>query len=96
MQKQFKISGQSIKEWPEVFKDLYMDTTPLEYLESMTLEFSNGRIWKIDVIDQLENIDRNEISNRILNTFEEYHTEITKIDFRIDISKLRKNTEKFN
>ena len=94
MQKrQFKVSDQIVKQWPEVFEDLYMNTMPLEYLESMTLEFSNGRIWKIDVLEQIEHQNRNDIANQILNTFDEYKNEITKIDFRIDIDRLRNSIE---
>ena len=90
------VSNQIVKQWLEVFKNLYMDTMPLEYLETMTLEFSNGRIWEIDVMEQISNQDRNDIANRILNTFDEYKNEIVKIDFRIDIEKLRYNTIKKN
>ena len=87
------VSNQIVKQWPEVFKNLYMDTMPLEYLETMTLEFSNGRIWKIDVMEQIEQQNRIDIADRILNTFDEYKDEIIKIDFRIDVEKLRNNTK---
>ena len=95
MQKQpFKFSIHIIKQWPEVFENLYMDTMPLEYLESMTLEFSNGRVWKIDVIDQIKDQNQNDIAQKILDTFEEYQNEIIKIDFRIDVDKLKKDIKK--
>jgi len=85
----FKPPRHLIKEWPEVFEDLYMNTMPVTYLEHIHLEFKNGSIWKLDIKDQMSSEDPEEIADRLLNTLQEYKEDIQKIDFKIDIEKLK-------
>jgi hypothetical protein len=62
---------------------------PVAYLITLRLEFNNGRIWEIDVQEQLAGADPNEIAAKILNIFQEYREDIKKIDFKIDIDRLK-------
>jgi hypothetical protein len=80
-----------VKEWPEVFEDLYMNTMPVAYLETIHIEFSDGKIWEINITDQLIDSDPEIIADRMLETMQEYKEEIKKIDFKIDIEKLKKD-----
>jgi hypothetical protein len=80
-----------VKEWPEVFEDLYMNTMPVAYLELVHLEFSNGRVWEINIKDQLKQFNADEIADRLLDTLQEYKDEIQKIDFKVDIELLKKD-----
>jgi hypothetical protein len=86
-----------IKEWPEVFEDMYMNTMPVAYLKSVRLEFNNGRIWEIDIQEQLSNATNDIVAEKLLDTFTEYKEEITKVDFTIDIQRLKQDiTDKTN
>ena len=38
-----------IDHWPEVFKDVHIDVVPLEYLNSVRVEFTVGKICDIDI-----------------------------------------------
>lgn len=87
----FKPPRHLVKEWPEVFEDLYMNTMPIAYLELVHLEFANGRVWKIDIGEQLKDVDANLIADKLMQTLSEYKQEITKIDFKINIEKLKKD-----
>ena len=78
-----------VKEWPEVFEDLYMNTMPVAYLDLVHLEFSDGRIWEIDVKVELTKNNPESIADILLHTLQEYKEEIKKIDFKIDIEKLK-------
>jgi len=80
-----------IKEWPEVFEDLYMNTMPVAYLEMIHLEFANGRVWQIDIKEQINGSELEDVASRLLNTLHEYKDEIKKIDFKVDIEKLKKD-----
>jgi len=80
-----------VKEWPEVFEDLYMNTMPVAYLEMIDLTFDDGRVWQIDVKDQLKNTAPESIAEKLLNTLNEYKDEIKKIDFKIDIERLKRD-----
>ena len=80
-----------VKEWPEVFEDLYMNTMPIAYLIIVHIEFTNGRVWEIDVRDQLSKETPDSIADKLLDTLKENTAEIKKIDFKVDIEKLKKD-----
>lgn len=87
----FKPPRHLVKEWPEVFEDLYMNTMPVAYLETVHLEFANGRIWQIDVKEQLDRVGADSIAQKLLDTLQEYKDDIKKIDFKVDIERLKKD-----
>lgn len=87
----FKPPRHLVKEWPEVFEDLYMNTMPVAYLETVHLEFANGRVWQIDIKEQLKDISPDEIADRLLETLQEYKNEIKKLDFKVDIERLKRD-----
>ena len=87
----FKPPRHLIKEWPEVFEDLYMNTMPVAYLDHVQLEFADGRIWQINIKDQLKDDDADIVADKLLDTLSEYRTEIKKIDFKVDIERLKKD-----
>ena len=80
-----------VKEWPEVFEDLYMNTMPVAYLEMVHIEFTDGRVWQIDVKEQLRDGDPDSIADRLLETMQEYKDDIKKMDFKVDVEKLKKD-----
>lgn len=89
----FKPPRHLVKEWPEVFEDLYMNTMPVAYLINLRLEFNNGRIWEINVQEQLKDADADSVADKLLNTFQEYRNDIKKIDFQMDIERLKKDIQ---
>lgn len=82
-----------VKEWPEVFEDLYMNTMPVAYLETVHLEFANGRVWEINIKGKLKETDAEIIADYLCETLQEYKDEITKIDFKVNIEKLKKDVQ---
>lgn len=82
-----------VKEWPEVFEDLYMNTMPVAYLETINLIFADGRVWEIDIKSQTSDSDYDTIADKLLSTIKEYQDEITKLDFKVDIKRLKKDIE---
>ncbi len=87
----FKPPRHLVKEWPEVFEDLYMNTMPVAYLERIHLEFSDGRVWEIDIKAELVKQQPDSIADILINTLQEYKDDIKKIDFKVDIDKLKKD-----
>lgn len=87
----FKPPKELVKEWPEVFEGLYMNTMPVVYLLVVRIEFSDGRIWELDVQELLENSHKDLVAEKILETFAEYSDSIVKVDFKIDIESLKKD-----
>jgi hypothetical protein len=87
----FKPPRHLVKEWPEVFEDLYMNTMPIAYLEYVHLEFANGRVWQIDIKSQLQEQEADVVATKLLDTMSEYRADIVKLDFKVDIEKLKKD-----
>ena len=67
---------------------------PVAYLKSVRLEFNNGRIWEIDIQEQLSNTTNEIVAEKLLDTFQEYKEEIIKVDFAVDIQKLKEDVIK--
>jgi hypothetical protein len=80
-----------VKEWPEVFEDLYMNTMPVAYLDLVIIEFKDGKVWQIDVANQLKDSDPDIMSSKLLEIMQEYKDTITKMDFKINVEKLKKD-----
>lgn len=89
----FRPPTRLIKEWPEVFEDLYMNTMPVAYLDLIRLEFADGRVWEVDVKAQLKNHSADDIADKLFETIQEYRGEIAKIDFDVDIKRLKKDIQ---
>ena len=85
----FKPPRHLVKEWPEVFEDLYMNTMPVAYLDHVHLEFADGRVWEINIREQLGKTNTDDIAEKLLNTLQEYKDEIKKIDFKVDVEQLK-------
>lgn len=90
----FKPPKHLVKEWPEVFEDLYMDTMPVAYVDVMILEFKDGRIWEIDIKEQLKSNNPDAVAKKLLGTLSEYKDTIKKLDFKIDIEMLKADIKK--
>jgi hypothetical protein len=78
-----------IDQWPEIFKDMPMSSMPVAYLNKLKLEFVDGRIWEFSVDNLLSNHTATEVSNQLISILEEYQDDIIKIDFKLDIDKLK-------
>lgn len=92
--KYFRPPSHIVKEWPEVFEDLYINTMPIAYVDTMILEFSDGRIWEIDVKAQTAKTDPDEVAKKLLVTLSEYKDTIAKLDFKINIELLKHDISK--
>ena len=64
---------------------------PVAYLDTVHLEFADGRVWQINIKDQLKEIEADSIADKLLETLTEYKDEIKKIDFKVDIERLKKD-----
>jgi len=90
----FKPPRHLVEEWPEVFEDMYMNTMPVYYLDLIRMEFTDGRVWEINVQAQLVDLPNDVVADRLVDTFQEYKEDIKKIDFKIDVERLKKDIQK--
>jgi hypothetical protein len=87
----FKPPRHLVEEWPEVFEDMYMNTMPVCYIDMIRMEFNDGRVWEINIQEQLYDLPNELVASRLVDTFQEFKEDIKKIDFKIDIDRLKKD-----
>jgi hypothetical protein len=56
-----------------------MNTMPVAYLDML----------RLDIQDQLQTDDAQEVADRLVNIFNEYREDLKKIDFKMDIDRLK-------
>ena len=75
-----------IDQWPEVFKDVEVEVIPIEYLHSIRVTFSDGKMWDIALDKKSGDFD---IETAITELIEEYEDFIINLDFRLDVEKVK-------
>ena len=90
----FKPPKNVIQEWPEIFEDMYMSTIPVKYMHSVEIEFNDGRLWEINITEQLENEEAEIVAKKLIEAFREYQDEIHNMNFSVDIEKLKNDVIK--
>ncbi len=83
-----------VKQWPEIFEDMYMSSVPLYYTKSIQIKFDNGRIWQLNIQDLVLEHGSDSLSTKLLETFKEYQNDIAGIEFEVDDKKLKKDIKK--
>lgn len=82
-----KLPPEVVRHWPEVFKDVEIQTIPVQYLVSIRVEFNDGKIWEIE-IDKSKLSDDQTVEDSLSTFFEEYSESILNIDFRLDTARV--------
>lgn len=72
-----------------MFEDLYINTMPVAYVDAMIIEFDDGRVWEINIKEQLGVADPNSVAKKLLKTLDEYKDSVKKLDFKINIERLK-------
>jgi hypothetical protein len=68
-----------------------MDTMPVAYVDKMIIEFTDGRVWEINVKDQLRTQNSDQLAKKLLDTLSEYKDTIKNLDFKINIQLLKED-----
>lgn len=86
-----KLPQEVINHWPEVFKDVTVQSVPIEYLRSIRITFSDGKIWEIDPARNPQGLD---IDKALEELFNEYEDSIKSVDFKVDTVKVKEDIMK--
>ena len=92
-----KLPQEVISHWPEVFDDVEIDVVPLEYLDSIRVQFADGKVWDIDINTQKNKVE--DLEKSLDELFEQYQDHIKNVDFRLNTEKVKRDittrTKKF-
>lgn len=92
-QRNKKLPPEVIDHWPEVFEDIEISIVPLEYLHSVRVGFTDGKVWDINIKNNSDS-SVEELQNSLDDLFEEYQDVIQNVDFRLDTEKVKKDITK--
>jgi hypothetical protein len=84
-----KLPPEVIHHWPEVFEDLEINIVPLEYLHSVRVSFTDGKIWNIDLSSKKMGVEN--LQSALDELFKEYQNVIENVDFRLDTEKVKQD-----
>lgn len=96
-----KLPPSIVEQWPEVLKDIEIKAVPAEYLKTVNVTFTDGKVWVIDVDAGITSGDDAEvpIEDALEDFFEEYNDSITQVEFQLDapalISDIKSRTKTF-
>lgn len=88
MPKGKKLPDEVINLWPEIFKDVIVESVPIEYLHSVRVTFMDGKVWEIDTSKSVEGVD---IETALRELMLEYESSIANVDFRLDTERVKKD-----
>lgn len=82
-----------IEEWPEVFEHIYMNSMPIRYIHGVELKFKDGRIWEVDITEQLPFAEEKEIVAKLMSALKEVSKDVDQVNFNINVKKLKSDIE---
>ena len=88
MSKKGKLPDEVIDHWPEILKDINIDVLPLEYLDSVLVYFSDGKVWEIDLTKNPHGVN---MEDAIESLMTEYEDAIVNVDFRLNTIRLKRD-----
>jgi len=80
--------------WQEIFEDIDMEYLPVEYTNMIIITFEDGTKWEIDIKRSRSKQPIEQIEESLNELFEEYEDQITNLDFRMDMTRLRSELTK--
>jgi hypothetical protein len=85
--KLFRPPAHLVEQWPEVFDDMPMNSMPLAYLNSIEIEFADGRLWSISIKEMLQNRSVDDVVENLLSILDDL--DIKNVEFDVDVERLK-------
>jgi hypothetical protein len=83
-----------VKHWPEVFKDVDVETIPIQYLHSVRVTFKDGKIWDIDIEKSKQKTPGTNLETVLEDLFREYDKHIAGVDFKLDTERIKSDIQR--
>lgn len=68
-----------------------MSSMPIKYIHGVELTFNDGRVWEIDLPEQLDLADEDAIIEKLSEGIRDFQEEISTINFQVDIDRLKQD-----
>ena len=82
-----------IEHWPEIFGDVKLNVVPLRYLNTVLINFKDGKTWEIKITTQTKTSGWEMFEKNLSEMVKTYEEKIDNIDFKLDTNRVRKDIE---
>jgi len=82
-----------IAHWPEVFGDIKLNVLPIKYLETVLVNFRDGKTWEIKITAKARREGWPSLEQSLSEICKTYEDSIDNIDFKLDTERVRKDIE---
>lgn len=82
-----------IEHWPEIFGDVKLNVVPLRYLNTVLINFKDGKTWEIKITTQTKKSGWEMFEKNLSEMVKTYEEKIDNIDFKLDTNRVRKDIE---
>ena len=86
-----KFPNDVIEHWPEVFGEITLNVIPLKYLDSITIEFKNRKVWEINMRAKQAQSDWDSFEKSLKEMLASYESDIENVDFKLDTERVKKD-----
>jgi hypothetical protein len=83
-----------IAHWPEVFGEVKLNVLPIRYLNTVMVNFKNGKTWEIRITSQIKRDGWSAFEKNLSEIYKSYEDSIDNIDFKLDTERVKKDIEK--
>lgn len=83
-----------IEHWPEIFKDVELKVIPVRYLDSVQVQFNDGKVWDIDLTEKDLKENSEDVENSLTKLFDEYEDDIKHINFKLNSEKIKTDVQR--
>lgn len=83
-----------IASWPEVFGEVKLNVLPLRYLQTVRVNFKDGKTWEINVTQKTKRDGWESFEQSLSELAKAYEDKIKDIDFKLDSDKVKKDIER--
>ena len=88
-----KLPKDVVAHWPEIFEEIHLNVLPLGYLDSVLINFKDGKTWEIKLSAQTKRAGWEPFEKSLSELCSQYETKIDNIDFKLDTPRVRKDIE---
>lgn len=89
MPKRKKISPDVSEQWPGVLDEVDIKVVPIEYIRSVEVKFTDGKVWIMDIDPDVADADGLDIA--LDEMLQEYEDTIVGVNFVVDIPKVKQD-----
>ena len=93
------VSGRSlpkdvIERWPEVFGEIELNVLPIKYLNTVLINFKDGKSWEIRITAKVKREGWSAFEKNLSDLCKSYESSIENVDFKLDTERVKKDIER--